>query len=209
MAPQRENPAAGRTADGVRGASRAAGHSDHNTTAKTSKPSLTVRLGDRTLTVKGRMALTLAQCGNRGFTSGEASPFGVGAESGALYPRTPQAWLSDPDAVGGGRGRPSRSLYSRPARGSVGEVCGMNGPVAVRSLPLPVPLGGKSEVRLVLETVNNQTRGGLGISLYYRLGPCEVHRPTKKGVALPVEALPDLVAAEATARALGLLGGER
>ena len=79
MTPQRENPAAGRTADGVRDASRAAGRSDLNTTAKASKASLTVRLDDRTLTVEGRSAQTLAlliQCGNRGFTAGEASPLG-------------------------------------------------------------------------------------------------------------------------------------
>lgn len=79
MAPEKMNPAAGRTADGVRDASRAAGRSDHNTTAKASKASLTVRLDDRTLTVEGRLAQTLAlliQCGNRGFTSGEASPLG-------------------------------------------------------------------------------------------------------------------------------------
>ena len=79
MAPQRENPAAGRTADGVRDASRAAGRSDHNTTAKAIKASLTVRLDDRTLTVEGRLAQTLSlliQCGNRGFTAGEASPLG-------------------------------------------------------------------------------------------------------------------------------------
>lgn len=79
MATQRENPAAGCTADGVRDASRAAGRSDHNTTAKAIKASLTVRLDDRTLTVKGRLAQTLAlliQCGNKGFTSGEASLLG-------------------------------------------------------------------------------------------------------------------------------------
>lgn len=79
MTPQRENPAAGRTADGVRDASRAAGPSDLNTTAKASKASLTVRLDDRTLTVEGRLAQTLSlliQCGNRGFTAGEASPLG-------------------------------------------------------------------------------------------------------------------------------------
>lgn len=79
MARQRENPAAGDTADGVRDASRAARRSDHSTTAKSDKASLTVRLDDRTLTVQGRMAQTLAlliQTENRGFTSGEASPLG-------------------------------------------------------------------------------------------------------------------------------------
>lgn len=79
MARQRENPATGRTADGVRDASRAAGRADNTTTAKPDKASLTVRLDDRTLTVQGRMAQTLAlliQTENRGFTSGEASPLG-------------------------------------------------------------------------------------------------------------------------------------
>lgn len=79
MAPEKMNPAAGATADGVRDASRGAARPEHNTTANVSKASLTVRLDDRTLTVKGRLAQTLAlliQCGNRGFTSGEASPLG-------------------------------------------------------------------------------------------------------------------------------------
>lgn len=78
-------------------------------------------------------------------------------------------------------------------------------PVTVRSLPL----GDKAEVWLVLETVNNQARVDLRTWADYRLGASEVRGPTQKGVSLPVEALPDLVAAvveaEATARALGLL----
>ena len=79
MAPQRENPVSRATGGGVRDASRAAGRSDLNTTAKAIKASLTVRLDDRTLTVEGRLAQTLSlliQCGNRGVTAGEASPLG-------------------------------------------------------------------------------------------------------------------------------------
>jgi len=79
MASNRENPAAGGTADGVGDVSRAARRSDNTTTAKHDKARLTVRLDDRTLTVQGRMAQTLAlliQTENRGFTSGEASPLG-------------------------------------------------------------------------------------------------------------------------------------
>lgn len=79
MAPEQINPAAAATADGVRDASRGAARPEQNATAKASKASLTVRLDDRTLTVKGRLAQTLAlliQCGNKGFTSGEASPLG-------------------------------------------------------------------------------------------------------------------------------------
>lgn len=79
MAPTKMNPVAAGTADGVRDASRGALRSEHSTTAKANKASLTVRLDDRTLTVEGRLAQTLAllmQCGSRGFTSGEASPLG-------------------------------------------------------------------------------------------------------------------------------------
>ena len=78
-------------------------------------------------------------------------------------------------------------------------------PVTVRSLPL----GDKAEVRLVLETVNNLARVDLRTWADDKLGATVVRGPTKKGVSLPVAALPDLVAAvveaEATARALGLL----
>lgn len=79
MAPEKMNPAAAATADGVRDASLGALRSDHSTTAETGKASLTVRLDGRTLTVRGRLAQTLAlliQKGPRGFTSGEASPLG-------------------------------------------------------------------------------------------------------------------------------------
>lgn len=73
------SPAAGERADGARDASRVVGRPHNTTTAKPDKASLTVRLDDRTLTVQGRMAQTLAlliQTENRGFTSGEASPLG-------------------------------------------------------------------------------------------------------------------------------------
>lgn len=81
MTPEKINPAAGCAAD-VRDASQAAGRADHNTTAGASKAStagLTVRLDDRTLIVRGRLAQTLAlliERGARGFPSGEASPLG-------------------------------------------------------------------------------------------------------------------------------------
>lgn len=79
MAPEKMNPAAAATADGVRYASRGAARPDHSTTAEAGKASLTVLLDGRTVTVRGRMAQTLAlliQTGPRGFTSGEASPLG-------------------------------------------------------------------------------------------------------------------------------------
>lgn len=82
-------------------------------------------------------------------------------------------------------------------------------PVTVRSLPF----GDAAEVRLTLETVNNLTRVDLRTWADDKLGAVVVRGPTKKGVSLPVEALPDLVAAvveaEAVARALGLLEGEQ
>lgn len=79
MAPEKKNPAAGREANGVSGASRAAGQTEHNTTAKRVKPCLRVCYEGRTLTVTGRKAQTLAllmERGAKGFTSGEASPLG-------------------------------------------------------------------------------------------------------------------------------------
>jgi hypothetical protein len=79
-------------------------------------------------------------------------------------------------------------------------------PVTVGSLPL----GDTAEVRLTLEAVNNLARVDLRTWADDKLGAVVVRGPTKKGVSLPVEALPDLVAAvveaEVTARALGLLG---
>lgn len=78
-------------------------------------------------------------------------------------------------------------------------------PVTVGSLPL----GDTAEVRLTLEAVNNLARVDLRTWADDKLGAVVVRGPTKKGVSLPVEALPDLVAAvveaEVTARALGLL----
>lgn len=71
-------------------------------------------------------------------------------------------------------------------------------PVAVRSLPLGD-----------MEAVNNQVRVVLLIWAEDKLEATAVRGPTKKGVSLPVEALPNLVAAvveaEAMACALGLL----
>ncbi|HAC01375.1 PC4/YdbC family ssDNA-binding protein [Brevundimonas naejangsanensis] len=82
-------------------------------------------------------------------------------------------------------------------------------PVTVRTLPL----GDAAEVRLTLETVNNLARVDLRTWADDKLGAVVVRGPTKKGVSLPVEALPDLVAAvveaEAKARALGLLEGQQ
>lgn len=79
MAPEKMNPANRCSGGRVRDASRGAARPDHSTTAETGKASLTVRLDGRTLTVRGRLAQTLAlliQKGPRGFTSGEASPLG-------------------------------------------------------------------------------------------------------------------------------------
>lgn len=82
-------------------------------------------------------------------------------------------------------------------------------PVTVRSLPV----GGTAEVRLTLETVNNLARVDLRTWADDKLGAVVARGPTKKGVSLPVEALPDLVAAvveaEVVARTLGLLEGEQ
>ena len=85
-------------------------------------------------------------------------------------------------------------------------------PVVVRVLPL----GDAAELRLTFERFNNQVRFDLRAWADDKLGATVVRGPTKKGVSLSVEALPDLVAAvvdaEATARALGLLedgGGEK
>lgn len=82
-------------------------------------------------------------------------------------------------------------------------------PVTVRTLPL----GDAAEVRLTLETVNNLARVDLRTWADDKLGAVVVRGPTRKGVSLPVEALPDLVAAvveaEAKARALGLLEGQQ
>lgn len=82
-------------------------------------------------------------------------------------------------------------------------------PVTVRTLPL----GDAAEVRLTLETVNNLARVDLRTWADDKLGAVVVRGPTRKGVSLPVEALPDLVSAvveaEAKARALGLLEGEQ
>lgn len=79
-------------------------------------------------------------------------------------------------------------------------------PVTVRSLPL----GDAAEVRLVLETVNKQPRFDLRTWADDKQGAVVVRGPTKKGISLPVEVLPKLVEAvveaDATARALGLLG---
>lgn len=82
-------------------------------------------------------------------------------------------------------------------------------PVTVRSLPV----GSTAEVRLTLETVNNLARVDLRTWADDKLGAVVARGPTKKGVSLPVEALPDLVAAvveaEVVARTLGLLEGEQ
>ena len=78
-------------------------------------------------------------------------------------------------------------------------------PVVVRVLPV----GTAAELRLTVERFSGSLRFDLRTWADYRLGASEVRGPTKKGVSLPVEALPDLVAAvveaEAEARALGLL----
>lgn len=84
-------------------------------------------------------------------------------------------------------------------------------PLVVRVLPL----GSAAELRLTFERFNGSLRFDLRTFEDDRLGASKVRGPTRKGVSLPVEALPDLVAAvveaEADARALGLLerGGEK
>lgn len=78
MKGKKENPANRSRAGGARDASRRAARSEP-TTGKPKKASLTVRLGDQTLTLSGRLAQTLLlliQKGPRGVTSGEASPLG-------------------------------------------------------------------------------------------------------------------------------------
>jgi hypothetical protein len=74
-----------------------------------------------------------------------------------------------------------------------------------------VPLGSKAEVRLALDTYGNRGRVDLRTWADYSAGPVMGRGPTKKGVSLPIEALPALAAAfaeaEALARSLNLLEG--
>ncbi|WP_293682791.1 PC4/YdbC family ssDNA-binding protein [uncultured Phenylobacterium sp.] len=78
-------------------------------------------------------------------------------------------------------------------------------PVVIRSLPL----GAKTELRLTLDSFNGNVRLDLRTWCDYALGPAQVRGPTKRGVSVPVGAIPDLAAAvreaEAQARAHGLL----
>lgn len=82
----------------------------------------------------------------------------------------------------------------------------MTDPVAIWTLPL----GSSVELRLSLDTFNGKARADLRTWANYQAGPVLTRMPTKKGVSVPIEALPALVAAvveaEAVARSSGLLG---
>lgn len=82
----------------------------------------------------------------------------------------------------------------------------MTAPVVIWTLPL----GSAAELRLSLDSFNGKARADLRTWADYQAGPVLTRGPTKKGVSVPVEALPALVAAvveaEAVARSSGLLG---
>ena len=79
------------------------------------------------------------------------------------------------------------------------------GPVPIWSLPL----GSKSELRLVLDSFNGRPRADLRTWTDYAAGPVPTRGPTRKGVSIAIGDLPALATAmrdaESTARDLGLL----